>query len=224
MAGYFRQPRLQVPPVAVPNSAPARSRRRRSLRRKVRVPIRVAQTFQFKIVPTPKTQRLAAWASRSSHPPIPPSTRTAVDGRNVALLSSIHLVSYLLAGAKNVLYILVDDLRPSLSPYGQTQVHTPNIQKLADGATTFLRAYCQEAVCSPSRNSFVSGRRPDHTRAWNFINVRHFLAYLSFPARAERCAQFEFAGVFSTSAKQTLAWSWPTPLSPAPRSPPSTSA
>lgn len=62
-------------------------------------------------------------------------------------------------GAKNVLYILVDDLRPSLSPYGQTQVHTPNIQKLADSGMTFLRAYCQEAVCSPSRNSFLSGRR-----------------------------------------------------------------
>jgi hypothetical protein len=38
------------------------------------------------------------------------------------------------------------DLRPSLSPYGQTQVHTPNIQKLADNGTVFLRAYCQEAV------------------------------------------------------------------------------
>ena len=55
------------------------------------------------------------------------------------------------AGAKNVLYILVDDLRPSLSPYGQTQVHSPNIQQLADTGTTFLRAFCQEAVCSPSR-------------------------------------------------------------------------
>ena len=75
-------------------------------------------------------------------------------------------------GARNILYILVDDLRPSLSPYGQTQVHTPSIQKLADGGMTFLRAYCQEAVCSPSRNSFLSGRRPDHTKAWNFIN--HF--------------------------------------------------
>lgn len=75
-------------------------------------------------------------------------------------------------GAKNVLYILVDDLRPSLSPYGQKQVYTPNVKKLADTGTVFLRAYCQEAVCSPSRNSFLSGRRPDHTRAWNFIN--HF--------------------------------------------------
>jgi iduronate 2-sulfatase len=64
------------------------------------------------------------------------------------------------------MHVCAADLRPSLSPYGQTNVHTPNIQKLADNATVFLRAYCQEAVCSPSRNSFLSGRRPDHTRAW----------------------------------------------------------
>ena len=88
-------------------------------------------------------------------------------------------------GAKHVLYVLVDDLRPSLSPYGQTQVHTPNIQQLADHATVFERAYCQEAVCSPSRNSFLSGRGPDRTRVYNFINhFRQAYTGLEFPRKA----------------------------------------
>lgn len=74
--------------------------------------------------------------------------------------------------AKNILYIVVDDLRPELPPYGHAYVHAPNIEGLAHESTTFYRAYCQQAVCSPSRMSFLSGRRPDHTRTYNFIN--HF--------------------------------------------------
>jgi arylsulfatase A-like enzyme len=72
---------------------------------------------------------------------------------------------------RNVLYIVFDDLRPELSNYGQPR-STPNIQKLADSGLTFDRAYCQESVCSPSRNSFTTGRRPNSTKVWNFIN--HF--------------------------------------------------
>merc|ERR1712232_239481 len=33
-----------------------------------------------------------------------------------------------------------------------------------------MGAYVQQTVCSPSRNSFMSGRRPDRTRTWNFID------------------------------------------------------
>ncbi len=67
----------------------------------------------------------------------------------------------------NVLFIAVDDLRPDLGCYGNTQVKTPSIDKLAAGGTTFLRAYCQQAVCSPSRTSLMLGRRPDTTRVWD---------------------------------------------------------
>ena len=34
------------------------------------------------------------------------------------------------------------------------------------------RAYCQQAICGPTRNSFLSGRRPQRTQSWNFID--HF--------------------------------------------------
>jgi hypothetical protein len=69
---------------------------------------------------------------------------------------------------RNVLYIVFDDLRPDLSAYDVPFMSTPNIQKLADTGLTFTRAYCQEAVCSPSRNSFTTGRRPNSTKVTCF--------------------------------------------------------
>ena len=72
--------------------------------------------------------------------------------------------------ARNVLYLVFDDLRPDLSFYGAAWMRTPHLQRLAESGTTFEAAYCQETVCSPSRMSFTTGRRPNSTRAWNFLN------------------------------------------------------
>ena len=72
----------------------------------------------------------------------------------------------------SVLHVISDDLRPDLGAYGAVGAHTPNIDALASTGLTFDRAYAQQAVCGPSRNSFMSGRRPDRSRSWNFIN--HF--------------------------------------------------
>lgn len=60
----------------------------------------------------------------------------------------------------NVLFIAVDDLRPELKCYGAEYMHTPRIDALASSAVRFDRAYCQVAVCNPSRNSVLSGLRP----------------------------------------------------------------
>jgi iduronate 2-sulfatase len=72
------------------------------------------------------------------------------------------------AAPKNVLFIVVDDMRPNLGAYNFSLAHTPNLDKLAAEGLTFQRAYVQYAFCAPSRNSFMSGRRPDTTRVWNF--------------------------------------------------------
>lgn len=63
----------------------------------------------------------------------------------------------------NVLFIVADDLNCSISPYGDTTAFTPNLDRLASRGLVFQRAYCQQAVCNPSRSSFLTGLRPDHT-------------------------------------------------------------
>ncbi len=60
----------------------------------------------------------------------------------------------------NVLFIIADDLRPDLGAYGDPIAHTPNLDRLAVRSLVFERAYCQKAVCWPSRNSFFSGLMP----------------------------------------------------------------
>ncbi|HQU42022.1 MAG TPA: sulfatase-like hydrolase/transferase [Pirellulales bacterium] len=61
----------------------------------------------------------------------------------------------------NVLWICADDLAAyTLGCYGNSQAHTPNIDRLAAEAVRFDRAYCNSPVCTASRQSFLTGRYP----------------------------------------------------------------
>ena len=72
-------------------------------------------------------------------------------------------------GPPNVLFIAVDDLRPLLGCYGDEVAHSPNIDRLAESSLLFERAYCQQAVCSPSRISVMTGLRPETTGIRNNV-------------------------------------------------------
>lgn len=61
----------------------------------------------------------------------------------------------------NVLLIAIDDLRPELGCYGADHVQSPHIDALSRSGLTFQRAYCQQAVCNPSRTSLMTGMRPE---------------------------------------------------------------
>ncbi|CAC5407944.1 IDS [Mytilus coruscus] len=70
-------------------------------------------------------------------------------------------------GNLNVLLIVADDLRPSLGCYGYEPLITPNIDLLASQSVVFNRTYAQQAICGPSRASFLTSRRPNTTHVYD---------------------------------------------------------
>lgn len=68
----------------------------------------------------------------------------------------------------NVLFIMVDDLKPTLGTYGDTLAISPNIDKLAGGGMRFDQAYSNQAVCAPSRYNILLGSRSTSTGLYNF--------------------------------------------------------
>ena len=77
-------------------------------------------------------------------------------------LQALSVSAY--AQQKNVLMIMIDDLRPELGSYGNLIIKSPNIDKLASEGTQFDRAYCQHAICAASRTSLLTSTRPEITK------------------------------------------------------------
>ncbi|MBE2285724.1 MAG: sulfatase-like hydrolase/transferase [Prosthecobacter sp.] len=77
----------------------------------------------------------------------------------VVFLLSVFCSSLCAASKPNVLLICVDDLKPVLGCYGDKIVKSPHIDRLAQRGVLFEKAFCNQAVCSPSRNALLTGLR-----------------------------------------------------------------
>ncbi|MGB7324001.1 MAG: sulfatase [Rubripirellula sp.] len=101
------------------------------------------------------------------------SLHCVIRGQLAALLAVLALVATgprLPAAEKpNVLFIAIDDLRTELGCYDEPVIQSPNIDRLARSGVLFDRAYCQVAVCNPSRVSIMTGLRPDTTKVWDLV-------------------------------------------------------
>jgi iduronate 2-sulfatase len=63
----------------------------------------------------------------------------------------------------NVLLILVDDLKPVIGAYGDPVAKTPNLDRLVSRGMRFDLAYCNQAVCAPSRFTLMTGSHSTST-------------------------------------------------------------
>jgi iduronate 2-sulfatase len=113
----------------------------------------------------------------------------------------------------NVLFIGVDDLRPQLGCYGQTHIQSPNIDRLASEGLRFDRAYCQQAVCAPTRASLLTGARPDSTKVHDLqtpINTgRPDLVSLPHQFRKNGYETISLGKIYHHSNEDPNAWSAP---------------
>ncbi|XP_053600282.1 iduronate 2-sulfatase [Plodia interpunctella] len=89
------------------------------------------------------------------------------------LYLTIYLIYNYIAGLatanpeiKNVVFIIIDDFR--FPP--ETSVSLPNIEKMAANGIYFKNTFAQQALCAPSRNSILTGRRPDALRLYDFYS------------------------------------------------------
>lgn len=120
--------------------------------------------------------------------------------------------SALAVNKPNILFIAVDDLRTELGCYGSPVAITPNIDKLAHEGLLFNRAYCQEAICGPSRASIMSGARPDTIRVVEndveFRSQNPDIATLSQHFIANGYDAVQIGKIFHNQAHSDLKYSW----------------
>lgn len=72
----------------------------------------------------------------------------------------------------NVILILADDLGyGDLGCYGQQQIETPNLDRMAREGMRFTQFYAGSTVCAPSRCSLLTGKHTGHCTVRGNINV-----------------------------------------------------
>lgn len=118
-----------------------------------------------------------------------------------------------LGAQPNVLFIAVDDLRPQLGCYGKTQMHSPNIDQLAEQGVLFEHAYCMVPTCGASRASLMTSIRPSPKRFTNYLAWAEKEAPDALPLhshfKANGYLTFSFGKVFHHKSDHADGWTQP---------------
>lgn len=80
----------------------------------------------------------------------------------------------------NILLIVSEDTGQTLSCYGDTNVHTPHLDSLAEDGVLFENAYITQSVCSPSRSTIFTGLYP-HQNGQIGLATHGYRMFTSFP-------------------------------------------
>ena len=114
---------------------------------------------------------------------------------------------------KNILFIAVDDLRPELGCYGSDIAISPNLDKLASEGLLFNHAYCQQAICGPSRASIMTGIRPSTSGiTHNYIRFREKLPVAQTITQAFTDNGYEavyYGKIFHHGDEDEPSWNYP---------------
>ncbi|MBF0197309.1 MAG: sulfatase-like hydrolase/transferase, partial [Planctomycetes bacterium] len=119
-------------------------------------------------------------------------------------------------GAKNILFLAVDDLRPELGCFDVNRAKTPSIDRLAQSGVLFESAYCQVPVCGASRSSLLSGIYPTpkrFTTYYSSVDKNAPAGTLTLPAHFRNNGyDTQCIGKIYHHADDDLAQSWSNPL------------
>ncbi len=132
------------------------------------------------------------------------SDSLAVESRISVSIAAIQKPKY------NVLFIVSDDLRPTLGSYGNAIVKTPNLDKLATQGVRFDRAYAQYPLCNPSRSSLLTGKYPTQTsildNEYYFRALHPELVSLTQHFKANGYATLRAGKIFHGGIDDTDSW------------------
>ncbi|UMB61698.1 sulfatase [Lutibacter sp. A80] len=113
----------------------------------------------------------------------------------------------------NILFIAIDDLRPELGCYGSEIAITPNMDKLASEGLLFNNAYCQQAICGPSRASLMTGVRPSTSGVThNYIRFREKLPQVNTIAQHFNSNGYQsvyYGKIFHHGDEDEISWTRP---------------
>ena len=107
--------------------------------------------------------------------------------------------------------IIVDDMKPEISSWGNETIITPNIDSLVQNGISFKQAYAQYANCSPSRMSFLTGISPHRLGHTGRLNEKkQFVDHVTLPGHFKENGYFtaSFGKVYHDKNDDSKSWDY----------------